>query len=549
MSLDEPFLRAIAADPDDDVPRLIYADWLEERGDPRSEFIRLQCELAQLPAHQRPPNLTARESELQSRYSRGWDTALRGEDVHLVPREYQRGFLHEVAMHLVTAVKQSAMLFQAAPTVRSLCIYSIETIEEARQLVETGCVARLWEFRVESIEPAALGVLLDSGQFSSLRSLSVELTWDNGAIERLARCGALHGLETLELKHVRLGSHDIEAILSSPHLTKLKALDISLASAAAAHRLAQLPEAGKLEKLDIWGPDEDVGDSPMDDAESAIVALAGSRHWASLQELSVFSIPCGDDVAHALARHQSLENLRDLYLSDACMSDQGMAAMSRSHALAQLETLGLPRMGDEGAVAVARSPRWKRLRVLSLGGERLTSVGAKELAAARHLTSLRTLSLGRSRIGPSGLFSLAYSDYLEGLDRLYLMDSDIGDEGLVRLARSPVFKNLGALWASGCQIGDRGAAALAEVPEGRLQSLVLGSNRITDQGAALLASAECLSKLLYLNMSGCDLSVVGAESLLNSPKFRVESASFASSSFSAADRKALRAKYAGRLYP
>ncbi len=39
-----PFLDAIKANPDDAVTRLVYADWLEERGDARSEFLRLQVE-------------------------------------------------------------------------------------------------------------------------------------------------------------------------------------------------------------------------------------------------------------------------------------------------------------------------------------------------------------------------------------------------------------------------------------------------------------------------------------------------------------------------
>ncbi len=42
------FLRAILDSPDEDTPRLVYADWLEEQGDPqRAEFIRLQCRIAQ----------------------------------------------------------------------------------------------------------------------------------------------------------------------------------------------------------------------------------------------------------------------------------------------------------------------------------------------------------------------------------------------------------------------------------------------------------------------------------------------------------------------
>jgi uncharacterized protein (TIGR02996 family) len=36
------FLRAVHAAPDDSAPRLVYADWLEERGDARANLIRLQ---------------------------------------------------------------------------------------------------------------------------------------------------------------------------------------------------------------------------------------------------------------------------------------------------------------------------------------------------------------------------------------------------------------------------------------------------------------------------------------------------------------------------
>ena len=36
-----PFLLAINADPVDEFSYLIYADWLEERGDPRAKFLRL----------------------------------------------------------------------------------------------------------------------------------------------------------------------------------------------------------------------------------------------------------------------------------------------------------------------------------------------------------------------------------------------------------------------------------------------------------------------------------------------------------------------------
>ena len=48
MTDESAFIRAIIADPDNDGPRLVYADWLEDRGQcARSELIRVQVELAE----------------------------------------------------------------------------------------------------------------------------------------------------------------------------------------------------------------------------------------------------------------------------------------------------------------------------------------------------------------------------------------------------------------------------------------------------------------------------------------------------------------------
>ncbi|MBX9623278.1 MAG: TIGR02996 domain-containing protein [Gemmataceae bacterium] len=44
MTDEDALLTAIAAAPADDTPRLVYADWLEDRGDPRAEYVRLEVE-------------------------------------------------------------------------------------------------------------------------------------------------------------------------------------------------------------------------------------------------------------------------------------------------------------------------------------------------------------------------------------------------------------------------------------------------------------------------------------------------------------------------
>lgn len=49
MSEDHAFLAAIRAQPEDAVLRLVYADWLEERGDERHELIRVETAMRAVP--------------------------------------------------------------------------------------------------------------------------------------------------------------------------------------------------------------------------------------------------------------------------------------------------------------------------------------------------------------------------------------------------------------------------------------------------------------------------------------------------------------------
>src|SRR5215471_8366549 len=50
MQIEQAFLADILEHPDDDAPRLVFADWLDENGDPeRAEFIRLHVQLARVP--------------------------------------------------------------------------------------------------------------------------------------------------------------------------------------------------------------------------------------------------------------------------------------------------------------------------------------------------------------------------------------------------------------------------------------------------------------------------------------------------------------------
>ena len=67
-------IHAIHEQPDDDLPRLAYADWLEERGDAdHAEFIRVECEAARTdrdsPTY---PKLLRRSDQLRAVHAAHW---------------------------------------------------------------------------------------------------------------------------------------------------------------------------------------------------------------------------------------------------------------------------------------------------------------------------------------------------------------------------------------------------------------------------------------------------------------------------------------------
>ncbi|HEX5273253.1 MAG TPA: TIGR02996 domain-containing protein, partial [Gemmataceae bacterium] len=114
MTDEEALLRAVIADPDDDAPRLIYADWLDEQGKAdRAEFIRVQCALqAAPPGDPRRPAWLDREVALLNDREDEWLGRLRW---LFYLWAFRRGFLEEVTLKAPTFLDNAAALFRAAP--------------------------------------------------------------------------------------------------------------------------------------------------------------------------------------------------------------------------------------------------------------------------------------------------------------------------------------------------------------------------------------------------------------------------------------------------
>src|SRR5687768_4181469 len=85
-------LKAVYESPDDDAARLVYGDWLQEKGDPRGEFITLQF--------RRPPTpeQEARELELVEKYGEEWQGKI-GTVTNWA--EFEKGFLAKCGLRHV----------------------------------------------------------------------------------------------------------------------------------------------------------------------------------------------------------------------------------------------------------------------------------------------------------------------------------------------------------------------------------------------------------------------------------------------------------------
>jgi uncharacterized protein (TIGR02996 family) len=79
---DRTFLTAIQAAPTDETLCLVYADWLEERGDCRGDFLRLQVLLRSLdPDHLQRRGAEQRISQLRSKIDTEWLTLIEPERI------------------------------------------------------------------------------------------------------------------------------------------------------------------------------------------------------------------------------------------------------------------------------------------------------------------------------------------------------------------------------------------------------------------------------------------------------------------------------------
>jgi uncharacterized protein (TIGR02996 family) len=419
MTRDEAFIQAVIEAPEDDTPRLVYADWLDENGDAeRAEFIRVGCALARLEYDDpRYPALFQREVDLWARNKQHW--------LQPVPQwainaymPFRRGFVAEVNSTVAYFLRGAPTLFRVTP------------------------VQRIKFYRAK------------------------------GRIADLAACRHLERLPGLSFFHIlEVGDEGTALLARSPHLARLRRLELAGGGRfhlgpGAAEALAESETLNHLIQLDL--PSNRLG---RDGGE----ALANGDGLPRLAQLDLSGCQIGPRAAAALLRSPKRQALATLNLFANDLGDEGARAVA-DHRLPALSDLDLStnRIGPEGAQALAGSPNLARLKRLNLGGNVLGLDGVRVLLSSPHLTGLTDLGLDLLNLTDEDVRTLAALPGLGRIRRLSLTLNQIGDEGVRALAASPLVAGLTTLRLEANRVGDAGARALAESPYlGRLQRLIL----------------------------------------------------------------------------
>ncbi len=459
MTTEAAFLSDIVEHHDDDAPRLIFADWLEDHGrSPQAEFIRVQCELARTDTGDpRAVELRCRAHALESRYGKGWLSRdlRRG----ISGWSFGRGLVDSVTCSVPSLVRFGYTLFERLP-VRHLRLNNLEELDGNTRLPDLR--------RLEGLDLSGsldqchgrggLLRLAEAVDFSRLRSLRLDT---NGLTTRvwsfLAERLSAERLEQLRLGHGYHGAFvRLRSVLASPAARQLRVLEVrgdGFGNALAT--LCGTPQSGQLRELSVFGQTLDLRPQPelpalrrgafrqLTDLLFGRGGSSGSGPSSNLNELlsglrRLSLIECRASGAASLDKFLSLPALAGLHTLELTSFQSSVSlspeVLTQPHfaGLTTLSLAGLP-VGSQGFAALTRSPTLSRLASLNLAGTRLNASAVRWLVESPHLRQLRWLNLAMNPIG-GGLAALLESDLLPRLCWLDLSGTKLDDQAALAFA-------------------------------------------------------------------------------------------------------------------
>ena len=383
------FLARVCEQPDDDGPRLIYADFLDEFGDPRGAFIRVQCALAKLePGDARRITLEEDEKGYLAQYREAWNP-LRGLAGWV---EWRRGFVEVVNIEARLFLMRGAELFHLAP-VRHVRLLDVAGL--LKPVLASPHLGRVAELSVKNqhFDDELARRLADAPQLANLRALCVERNRisDRG-VEALAHSPHLSNLKALDLGDNHAGDLGACRLADSPRLATLETLELRH-NEIGFGGLEVLASSGRLERLSVLG----LRRNEIGHADRRYLTGAGSGRLG-LRRLDLRENGMTPDHLESLCDLLSATSVEDLDLSENRLGDEGVRQLATSACLDGVRSLALRRnaVSDAGVRALAQSPHLARLTRLDLAENAIHNPGAELLLGSQALAGLRHLSLSRA---------------------------------------------------------------------------------------------------------------------------------------------------------
>lgn len=306
MDYEHPFVAEIRAQPRDDAPRLIYADYLDEAGDPQGELIRVQVALSHLaPGEPERRELELREDELLTTYADEWLAPLRELGAEgISTRSLQRGLIERVRIRATAFFTQGDELCRRAPALHclelrgvagamsQLATRSLPQQITALDLNASGCgLAEIeslsrsdWTAQIIDLS-LAFNQLTDAAVLALLRANWPRLVKLNLSCNRLgpeslgliARHTPPLLLESLAISVNQTGDLGLQFLGNAPLARSLRELDLGKTGVTAqgVARLAESPLAATLQRLVLRG-------NSLDASEAALAALANAPRLEQL---------------------------------------------------------------------------------------------------------------------------------------------------------------------------------------------------------------------------------------------------------------------------
>jgi uncharacterized protein (TIGR02996 family) len=347
MTDQEALLAAILAEPDEDTPRLAYADWLDENGQPdRAAFVRAQIEAARAEPFSKQARAAQKQSdELLEKNRDAWTDSIRD---RVQDCDFGRGFVEHVTAGAFGFRENASALFDTHP-IRSLRLvaYDDPFYNPYDQHAEP-------EFR-----PSLVPILTELPCLSRLRRLGFAPRTEflDDEYEALAKSPHLAGLTDLSFANCPIQPPRVRSMLEGESFPALAGLDVE-------------------------------GDTHLRDCLTAALPLANHRQ---LRRLDVSGVSFNSDQLQKVLGSRCLKQVEELRLRYAPRDweDGPLSRLTVGWVLPwdRLVVLDLANqgVGDEGVHGVVSNANPATLKWLGLAKNHLSRDAVRLLVGSKHL--------------------------------------------------------------------------------------------------------------------------------------------------------------------